>query len=379
VKRAAVTARAAAGLAPRAFLLGLLAAAGPAAAGPAGPSRAYVEILERYARGERAAAVADLGDWNEGQLERQLGALRDLTLAAERCPACPTPADLLLLPAAAMLHTDRDEAERPSWSGVEQSRPCPGVHARLAGEYAELMALRPESRDFARRFFLAMAMRCQWDFCLDEAAAWGREGLKRFPRDAELLLTVGSADEEAATLSDDTDLWFDVRSHRQISSAGAARVRRFRDAERSLADAVNADPKLLLARVHLGRVRWRLGSSDEARSVLEELLERARDPELLYLAHLFLGRVHDDADRGELAIREYRLALEAAPRSQAAAVALSHALKQAGDGEGARQALVRTLALAGRRSGRDPYWDYLMANAASREDLFAELRRETLR
>ena len=365
----------------RALVAGLVGVfiAAPAAAAPRVASLDYLKLLERYARGERAAAVADLGSWTPGELERQLDAFREGALASERCPGCPAPLDLGLLPAAVMLHTDRDEAERPSWSGVEQARPCPGFHARIAGQYAHLATLRRENRDFARRFYLAMSMRCQWDFCLNEALDWGREGLKRFPRDAELLLAVGSTDEEGATLTDDQVLRFDTRGPRGVSSAGAAREFRFRSAQRSFAEALSVDPNMLLAELRLGRVQWRLGASDAARSALEDVLARASDPRLLYLAHLFLGRVHEDADRREPALREYRLALEADPRSQAAAVALSHALRQAGDAEGARAALVKTMAFAARYGERDAYWNYLMGNAASREELFDALRKETHR
>src|SRR5262249_49319829 len=160
---------------------------------------------------------------------------------------------------AVMLHKDRDDAERPSWSGVEQPRACPGPHARIAGEYAHLATLRAETRDFARRFYLAMAMHCQWDFCLDESVACGREGLKRFPRDPDLLVAVGGADEEAGTLYDDSALRYDANGAQGVSSA-AGREFRFKRAQRSFVEALSVDPKMMLAQLRLGRVQWRLGA-----------------------------------------------------------------------------------------------------------------------
>jgi tetratricopeptide (TPR) repeat protein len=134
----------------------------------------------------------------------------------------------------------------------------------------------------------------------------------------------------------------------------------------------------VIARVRLGRALWRLGEADLARSALTEALQRARDPMLLYLAHLFLGQVHEDADRLGDAVAEYRAALESDPQAQSAAVALAHGLRLSGDQESSRQVLEHALSRAGRRSGRDIYWDYIVGNAVQVDEVFAQLRRETL-
>src|SRR3989442_15930163 len=76
----------------------------------------------------------------------------------------------------------------------------PGRYGGSGGRIASLLAGHDETKGFARRFFVALAHSCQWDACLLEAQRWAREGLKLFPRDAELLLTVGSALEESATI-----------------------------------------------------------------------------------------------------------------------------------------------------------------------------------
>ena len=160
-----------------------------------------------------------------------------------------------------------------------------------------------------------------------------------------------------------------------------------------------ADPALDEARLRLGRLLWRLGEAELARASLEAMLaprdpplsnargesgpsssfatlERSRDR---YLAHLFLGRVYEDARRLEEAKREYRATLEIEPQAQAAAVALGHVLQMAGDTGPARQALEQSLRHAGRRTHGDPYWGYLLGSVDRAEALFDELRRETLR
>ncbi len=322
----------------------------------------YEALLRRYARGDRTVAVQALGAWRTSDLDLQIHALQRRAKAAARCPSCEDLLDALPLKAAVMLHLDRDEAERPLGTGTEQPRGCPAEQARRAGQIASILAQRHGTRDFARRFFLAMAQRCQWDFCLQAALQWGRDGLARFPGDASLLLAVGAGLEEQATLG-----------------AGRKAQRRscFLEARRFLSEAIAADPTLTEASVRLGRVQWRLAEDEAAQLTLEKAVQRGGAPSLLYLAHLFLGQVHKRAGRAEPAIAEFTRALELGPQRQAAAVALSQLLLSNGDVAGARRVLEQTLVHAGRRTERDPYWDYVASNAAQAEELFEELREET--
>jgi len=281
-----------------------------------------------------------------------------------------------------MLHADRDMADRSRAEGREQPRDCPGRQAEIAARYAGILALRPESRDFARQFFLALAERSQWDFCLEAALHWCGDGLERFPRDAELLLTAGSVHEEAATLlSPAMGLRLAIASARQREATRKSAGERdwwLKQARRYLSEAVAADEGLVLARVRLGRILWRLGEGDAARAALEAAIERSTTPGDTYLARLFLGRVHEDARQLGPAVEQYSLAVELEPQGQSAAVALSHALRLTGDAAGAVRVLRESVAHAGRRAARDVYWDYLAGNAASADERFAELRRETL-
>lgn len=323
----------------------------------------YEGLLRQYARGETAAAVSALGRIRPGDLDDQVRAIQRRAKDAARCATCADPLDDLPLRAAVMLHADRDEAERPAATGSEHARACPGVHARRAGQLAAVLATRGVGdRDFARRFFLAMAERCQWDFCLEAATQWARDGLERFPGDAPLLVTLGAALEEWATV-------FQPQSQRE-------RGERFREAAKVLQEAIVADPARDDARVHLGRVQWRLGDDAAARATLEEMLARRPDAPLEFLAQLFLGQVHERAGRTPDAAAAFARALELDPQSQAAAIALSHAALVTGDVGRSRALVEQALALAGRREMRDLYWDYVASNAASAEARFDGLRRE---
>ncbi len=363
---------------------GLLAVGSPAM--PAGVNAEYRELVARYARGERALAIAGLARFSDSELGRIAQAVEAAALAAERVkdgeqgkepPEAPIP-----LRAAAMLHLDLDQAERPPAAGTEQPRRCPGPKAAIAARYASILAWHEATKEFARRFFVALAHSCQWDACLLEAQRWAREGLKLFPRDAELLLAVGSALEESATVWAGGAVVVNPALPPRLDEAARAsateRAARYRQARSLYEDAIASDGGLTLARVRLGRVLWRLGDGERGRAALEKAVERATDPPLQYLAHLFLGRVHEDSGRLDQAVEHYRLALGHEPEAQAAAVALSHALRRAGAAEEARDVLWRALGHAGRRAHRDPYWDYLVAEAVPFREELAALRDESL-
>ena len=358
-----------------ALTLATVAAPVPAGAQPALTRESYFELIRRYARGERAEAVAGLGAWSERDLARQLAGVERAARAAERCPDCPNLLEDLPLRAAVMLHWDRDRAELPSPEGVEQQRQCPGPLARLAGRLARVLARRPASADFARRFFRMVVTSCQWDACFDAAERWAGEAIEVFPRDAELLLARGSVREESATLGTRTPQPTDASSAQAL--AASRRDQGLQKARRDLEDALSIDAGLGLARVRLGRVLWRLGEPEPARQQLEAALQSLRDPDHAYLARLFLGRIHQDAGRLEEAVSEYRLAAAVHPSALSAGVALSNALRQ-GDAEGARLVLRQGLRHAGRRQERDPYWDYLVVNAEDLTDLLEALHRESL-
>jgi tetratricopeptide (TPR) repeat protein len=327
----------------------------------------YLDLLHLYARGERAVAVAGLGKWSESALQKQVGIMENAAVVAERCLDCPKQSLGALLRAAAMLHADRDKVDKPEPVGREQKPLCPGPHARIAGRYARVMARDPETQDFARRFFLTRALLWQHRACFDDALLEARAGIELFPRDAKLLFTAGCVLEEQAILM--------VASGRNDWPV-AMPQEWLKDARRDFTDAVASDPDLILGRVRLGRVLWRLGEAEPAREVLEGALARGRDPDHLYLAHLFLGRIHEDAQRLDEALAQYRRAVDVRPEAQSAAVALAHALQLTGDLEGSRQALAR--GIAGQRGAGDAYLDYLAGNTVEADRMWAALHREAL-
>jgi len=362
------------------------AASGPGAAHAAAAesrfSRAeWVELVRLYARGERAQAIAGLAAWSERDLARQVTSVEQAARAAERCPGCPRALDEFPLRAATMLHwdVDRDAQTPPVPGDNEQPRRCPGPAAVLAGRLARLAARHPDTAAFAHRFLRLVVLQCQWDACFTDAELWATDAVEMFPMDTALLLTRGSVREEVATIGWRCAAPAGAPS-RQTSAADADIVagrRKLEAARQDFAQALAIDPSLGLAHLRLGRVLWRLGEPDQARAQLEAALTSAVPPDQVYLARLFLGRLHQEAGRMDDAIREYTLAAEMHPGMLSAATALSSALLLGGDAPGARKVLRQGLNSSGRAE-RDPLWDYLVLNAADLDALRDALRRESL-
>jgi tetratricopeptide (TPR) repeat protein len=363
--------------AARAFAV-LVAAAGPQVAHAKFTSEDWMELVRRYARGDRADVVRALGAWSERDLVRQIARVERAARSAERCPACPNELEGFPLRAAVLLHWDLDRADQGSPGGVEQPRRCPGFAAGLAGRLNRLASRNPETSGFARRFLRMVVLSCQWDACFADAERWANDAVLTFPLAAELLLTRGSVREEVATLGwpSPTVVAGTIASADGIDASW--RRETLDKARRDFADTLAIDPGHGLARVRLGRVLWRLGELEPARRQLETALLSPGPADRVYLAHLFLGRIHQDAGRLGEALSEYRLAVALHPSALSAGTALSNALFVAGDADGARQALRQGLRSGGRRTERDPLWDYLLLNAADLAELTDTLHREPL-
>jgi Tfp pilus assembly protein PilF len=130
------------------------------------------------------------------------------------------------------------------------------------------------------------------------------------------------------------------------------------------------------ARLRLGRVAARLGDTAMARSTLEEVLAREPPAETAFLAHLFLGRLDENAGRLPEAVRSYEAALALDTRSQSARLALSHVHLRLGDAALARAEVETALSDVGRRPELDWYWLYPWGPSVGAEDRLEALRRE---
>lgn len=348
--------------------------AAPCPASQAVPSPEYSRLVSRYRSGDPAGALSALGGWAQARLECDLKGLEAAARRAAKCARCPEKLvfDRFSLRAALLLHADREAQEKLRPPVSEQPPPSCGTgpHARMVERLADLLLLVDrEPADFLRRVYLGVARHAHWSHCLSTAQHWARAGLKRFPRDGPLLLTLGIAAENDA---------FHERAPTSRSRGMSAKQRAlWEDARRTFEDALAADPELHEARLRLGRVLWRLGKPEAARAYFELVVSGNPEASLLYLARLFLGRLHQDEGRLTEAEKEYSAALAIRPTSEPAAVAVSYVRQLTGNPEGAREVLNRVLVHARRRTELDPFIDYLMAHASSGQRILERLRADS--
>lgn len=348
-------------------MIGRLAVAIAVAAGTAVPDVPELRPVTLYAAGRRDAALEALTSRSEDDRKRELEALRRLKDASE-------PASGALFRAALLLHTDRALAER----GKGRASRC-GVSEEeaFARSVAELVGARADGRAFARRWFTAMALRSQWELCLADVRSWTKEGLRRDPRDPLLLLAAGMAEETAAAYG----RTMNVAQLEEMRSAAVQSNQIDRDlgeARRFFTDALAADAAQHEARLRLGRTLMAQGRADAGRVELARVASEAQDPALVYLAQLFLARIHDQAARAAEAERSYRAALVADPAGQAAAFGLAQLLGRA-DGESGRDVLLAALARAPRAGARDAYMSYHLGITNRGERELSALRAEVAR
>lgn len=344
------------------------------------PSAAYVALARRYARGERAAAVAELSRWSAKQLDQELEQVRAGAVGASRGLAARSLSEAPPLRAIVMLHTDRDALERgTSPSSTGPPRCGTRTHMELAERAATLLAGDPAGQGFSRRWVLAVALRALSEYCVDDARRLAHDGLEWFPHDPDLILVGGIVEEAAAFM-------MDVGA--PVAVAGALERQRVEQqlvqerrilmgkARHSFEQALAAQGTLLPARLHLGRVRFGLEERQAARADLQAVLDAQPQGDLAYLAHLFLGQVHEADDRIALAETHYRQALATDPSAQAAAMALSCLLQLRGESEAARAVLETALGHAARRAD-DAFWGYLFYRTVPADPILEGLREET--
>jgi tetratricopeptide (TPR) repeat protein len=105
------------------------------------------------------------------------------------------------------------------------------------------------------------------------------------------------------------------------------------EAVATLRRALEQDPKMVEARVRLGRVLWQLDRRDDAEEELQQAVVQARQLEaraLAYLASVFLGQVYEEKRLLKDAEVAYRQALTVNPPGQVASLLLGRLLVATG-------------------------------------------------
>jgi tetratricopeptide (TPR) repeat protein len=342
----------------------------------------YQKVVQLYVSGGRPGALATLGNWSEARLRGQIELFKDAVVTIRSCAACPARVVFAHFPvrAAILLHADREIQQYLVLPVSEQVSPCgTGPQATIIEHLAGILLLiDPGASDFLKPFYLGMARQAQWSHCFSESQDWAHAGLKRFPRDASLLMALAIATETGPffTLGPaPTTLDAPPSVARQRVAAAVALRGEWESARRAFEDVIAVAPDLVEAHLRLGRILWRLGRPEAARASFETVLSRPVEASLRYLAHLFLGRVLEDGRQWSEAEQHYKTALSMQPRSETATVALSHVRFLQGDSESARAILREGLEAGRHRTEFDPWLPYHITQTPDGEAILAELRQ----
>ena len=317
----------------------------------------YERIVDEYRIGDPEAAVRRLARWPEPAVD---DAIRHATrrLRSEQVVA------------AAMVHTELAAAILDSLP----SRTNPQLHHALT--WLDALAATRDRREYAD------AVRLHWyrvvvslyaaTSHLYEADLYAREALGRFPRDPILIFQKGTILELARFNSSP---FAPVALPRGRAPASAPRSQQtLESAAAEYRRALDLDPRLAIARLHLGWIYAQEGNG-HAHDELATALQDAKDDRARYLAHLFLGGLAERQQRFDDAAQEYELSRQTGPTHQTPYVALSRIELVRGHADRARE-LAHQLATLDRIDD-DPWWDYHLG--AVDDEALAWLRAEAHR
>ena len=159
-----------------------------------------------------------------------------------------------------------------------------------------------------------------------------------------------------------------------LTESGGNLVQRyFVPAARELTNALELDPDLLEAALHLGRIRMLEGRDRDATQQFERAAQSTARP-VAHLAHLFLGSLAERGSKWDDAEAHYRRALAVFPSAQSATLALAQLLDRRNRGAEAAPVLAVSLGREGARF--DPWSFYFEEAGAQPSALLSVLRAE---
>jgi tetratricopeptide (TPR) repeat protein len=326
----------------------------------AAPERSLLDLAEEYRTGDRERAVAELELWDRPKVEQEV---RRHGRRLRNAPALRRSV-VTLLAEGALRGRSAGEPARVRWL------------LREAGRLVATASPATRASPFDRRFDLFAGLTLH--ACGHAEAAHGIlvEGLEHAKDDAELHTALGAVIEGIATLRtyDNSPDSFPVRRGgytTEDGERGSLPSATLAGAEVRYEKALAVDPRLVEARLRLGRIRLLRGRAAEALRDFDWVAAEASQPRQRYLARLFKGRALEV--RGELAgaATAYLGAVEEVPMAQTALIAVGGALDGLGDGEAAQLALAA--ATAGVKP-HDPWLGYKLGQPERLPGLLQDLR-----
>ena len=336
---------------------------------------AYQALVERSCT-KNDAAVRALSDWSPEDIEGAVQKLHECerwrTTQGESLGPSGSPEEdpcgkAVPWAAAAALHTSR----ALTWPAGSESL----FHLSVAEAQQELLT----DDAFRRRWYLTAGLGCLYLLDFGSARSYLMRGLEQFEGDPALLVALGASHEaEARRRGLAARGAGSGRPSRVLDRApeGTERLRSLQEAVDLYERALSDDPELPEAHLRLGRVQLLLGRPDEGLANLRWVTDHGRARDLVYLAHLFIGRESMQSGELDAALVSYRAAREADPRGQAAYVATSHALQLSGDPVAAAEVFEQGLAARRRTRASDAWWRYPEGRKGQLPALLKRLRQE---
>ncbi len=185
------------------------------------------------------------------------------------------------------------------------------------------------------------------------------EAVKAFPQDPEILVAAGTLFE-----------W----------SGGPpfGEPRHLAKAEKLYERACRLDPNDALAQLRYGTTLWKRRRSKKAAAPLRQVLELSQDDELVFRAHLALGRIAVLAGNHQEAIAHFHAAREAKPDWQVGSLALSHALHLTGARDESRRVLESALSASSTDEDLFGWWSWETGLIERFAPLLQSMRDEVL-
>jgi tetratricopeptide (TPR) repeat protein len=364
----------------------------------AGTQTSYVQIVEQYRAGAFEQAVEALASHPDAHspafaIQELEGVDPEITNPyLELFPVAKEAASLALaavLPAAAVLHLETghhllQEADEKRGIGhlmaartIVDGEWWTTVPKMLPDRLANYDAVR---HGIYRGIVFTLQQHHQFETLLPHLD----RAREQFPKDAGILLALGTLDELRATAVMLRRVEVPTKQNPSASWRRNQRREYLDKAADRYREALTIDSTLVEARVRLGRVLQERGKLPEARRELEAAVASTASPAsapsppasapVPYLASLFLGDVIEAQGDEAGAIARYQQMVERWPECQSAHLALSSAFEASGDRRAAADALQPLWSPESERKCLDPWWRYNNGQAWRMPPLIEALR-----